>query len=90
MNTCQEKTVNARNSPLHNTPTIAELRMSRLRYPRGTLMAMILLAVVFLLFGLFASAIQPEYAAPPETITGLLSSLSEWATGATGSPGQAC
>lgn len=79
MNSCREKTVNAKATRLNYVPSIAELRMSRLRHPRGTLIAMILLATVFLLFGVVASAIQPGDAAQPEAMTGMLTSLARWA-----------
>ncbi len=38
------------------------IRLSRLNHPRGTLVAMALLAAVFLLFGVFAHALHPELA----------------------------
>jgi hypothetical protein len=38
-------------------------RLSRIRAPRGTATAMILLAVFFLLFGLWISVMAPEQAA---------------------------
>lgn|GEM_PF-6994234 len=51
-------------------PVLSEIRMSRLRYPRATLFAMILLAVVFLLFGWVASAFEPAYTPAPSTFEG--------------------
>lgn len=46
------------------------IRLSRLSHPRATMLAMILLAAVFLLFGLFANALHPELAmqAPEKSI----------------------
>ena len=38
-------------------------RLSRIRAPRGTITAVILLAVFFILFGLWVSAVAPEHAA---------------------------
>ncbi len=47
------------------------IRLSRLNQPRGTLVAMVLLAVVFLLFGVFANALHPELAVSvPESTAG--------------------
>ncbi len=52
-------------------PLISEIRMSRLRHPRASILAMVLLAVVFLAFGLIASALEPGYSPAPSTAEGL-------------------
>ncbi len=46
------------------------MRLSRLNHPRGTLVAMVLLAAVFLLFGAFAHALLPELTAGAPEATG--------------------
>ncbi len=43
--------------------------LSRVNHPRGTLVAMVLLAAVFLLFGVFAHALHPELAAQTPAAT---------------------
>ena len=58
-----------------------ETRMSRLSHPRATAFAMILLAVVFLLFGVFASAIEPAYTPAPNTFEGAAVIVSSWIFG---------
>ena len=63
-------------------PVFAEFRMSRFRQPRATMFAMILLAVVFLLFGVFASAVEPVHVPAPNTVEGAAHILSQWAFGA--------
>ncbi len=45
------------------------IRLSRVNHPRGTLVAMVLLAAVFLLFGVFAHALHPELAAQTPAAT---------------------
>jgi len=60
------------------------MRMSRLSHPRATLVAMILLAVVFLLFGMFASAVEPHYAPAPNTIDGAVAIICDWVLGCAG------
>jgi len=45
------------------------IRLSRVNHPRGTLVAMVLLATVFLLFGVFAHALHPELAAQAPAAT---------------------
>ncbi len=45
------------------------IRLSRVNHPRGTLVAMVLLAAVFLLFGVFANALHPELAAQAPAAT---------------------
>lgn len=59
-------------------PILSEIRMSRLRYPRATLFAMILLAVVFLLFGWVASAFEPSYTPAPTTFEGAAMIIVQW------------
>ncbi len=54
------------------------IRLSRLTHPRASLIALVLLAVVFGLFGIVASALHPELsAAVPATVP----SLFEFAAG---------
>ena len=70
---------------IHNTksPRINDMRLSRLSHPRATLVAMILLAVVFLTFGVFAQAMQPGVEMPaPNTVEGALMLVSDWVFGA--------
>jgi hypothetical protein len=74
----REKTVNTKSTHLDYGPTIGEMRMSRLGHPRATMVAAILLAVVFLLFGMFASAIEPGHAAAPNTINGAVALIGDW------------
>ena len=63
-------------------PLIGELRLSRLRQPRGTTLAMVLLAVVFLAFGVFANAVEPTSlpgAMPaPNTVDGAMHLITGW------------
>ena len=63
-------------------PMFSEIRMSRLAQPRATVVAMILLAVVFLLFGVFASAVEPTYSAAPNTLEGMATIFGNWVFGA--------
>ncbi len=76
MNRDSEQTVNAKNMDIG--PTIGDMRLSRLSHPRASLMAMVLLAVVFLLFGLFASAAEASYAPAPNTVGGAMGLISDW------------
>ena len=76
MNRNSEQTVNAKN--LDIGPTIGDMRMSRLGHPRASLMAMVLLASVYLLFGLFASAAEASYAPAPNTVGGAMSLIGDW------------
>ena len=78
MNRLSEKTVNTKTTHIEYGPTIGEMRMSRLRYPRASLLAVVLLAVVFLLFGMFASAVEPAYTPAPNTINGAASLIGDW------------
>ncbi len=62
---------------------INDMRLSRLSHPRATLVAMVLLAIVFLTFGVFAQAMQGSVEMPaPNTIQGALVLVSDWAFGA--------
>ncbi len=45
------------------------IRLSRVNHPRGTLVAMVLLAAVFLLFVFLAHALHPELAAQTPAAT---------------------
>ena len=74
----REKTVNTKTTQIECGPTIGEMRMSRLSHPRASLVAMILLATVFLLFGLFASAVEPSYTPAPNTLGGAASLIGDW------------
>jgi hypothetical protein len=79
MNRLRDKTVNTKTTHIEYGPTIGDMRMSRLSHPRASLVAMILLAVVFLLFGMFASAaIEPSYTPAPNTINGAASLIGDW------------
>jgi hypothetical protein len=79
MNTDREKPVNTRVNQMGYGPTVSDMRMSRLSHPRGTLLAMILLAAVFLLFGMFAAAaVEPGYVPPPSTVDGAASLIGDW------------
>jgi hypothetical protein len=78
MNRLREKTVNTKTSQIEYGPTIGDMRLSRLSHPRASLFAMILLAVVFLLFGLFASAMEPAYTPAPNTLNGTVSLIGDW------------
>ena len=54
-------------------------RLSRLTHPRATLIAMVLLVVVFGLFGAFASAAHPELSlTTPATFEAAATVLSTW------------
>ena len=83
MNLNREKTVNTKTTHAGYGPTVNEIRISRLSHPRATLMAMVLLAVVFLLFGMFANAIEVTHAAAPNTIEGAAVLISDWVFGCT-------
>ncbi len=78
MNRLREKTVNSKTTHIEYGPTIGDMRMSRLSHPRASLVAMVLLAVVFLMFGLFASAVEPSYTPAPNTINGAASLIGDW------------
>lgn len=78
MNRDSEKTVNTKPTSISYGPTVSDMRMSRLSHPRATILAMVLLAVVFLLFGLFASAVEPSYAPAPNTIDGAMARIGDW------------
>jgi hypothetical protein len=57
-------------------------RLSRIRAPRGTLAAMILLAVVFLSFGLALSAAEPAHAAAtPASLPLSILTVANWLFG---------
>lgn len=60
---------------------ISEIRMSRLSHPRASLFAMLLLAAVFLLFGLIASAFEPGYSPAPNTFEGSAMIFGQWLLG---------
>jgi hypothetical protein len=62
-------------------PIISEIRMSRLRHPRASLFAMLLLAAVFLLFGLIASALEPGFSPAPNTLEGSAMIFGHWLLG---------
>ena len=63
-------------------PTVNEIRMSRLSHPRASLVAMLLLAGVFLLFGAFANAtVEHAHLPAPNTIEGAAMLLSDWLLG---------
>jgi len=62
-------------------PIISEIRMSRLSHPRASLFAMLLLAAVFLLFGLVASAFEPGYSPAPNTVEGSAMIFGHWLLG---------
>lgn len=79
MNRLRDKTVNTKTTRIEYGPTIGDMRMSRLSHPRASLLAMILLAVVFLLFGMFASAaMEPSYTPAPHTINGAANLIGDW------------
>ena len=59
------------------------IRLSRLTHPRASLIAMVLLAIVFGLFGIVASLLHPELgaagpAAAPNTFEGAALLFSNW------------
>lgn len=81
MNTrAHTQTVNVR-STAGERNILNEIRMSRLSHPRATLFAMILLAVVFGLFGLIASAFEPSYTPPPTSLEGAARIFGDWLFG---------
>jgi len=63
--------------PAHR-PLISEIRVSRLRQPRATILAMILLAVVFLLFGMIAAAVEPAHPPMPTSAEGVANFVLTW------------
>lgn len=67
--------------PEPHRPVLREIRMSRLSYPRASLFAMLLLAAVFLLFGLAASAWEPGYSPAPNTFEGSAMIFGHWLFG---------
>jgi len=77
----QERTmVNTESTP--TGPTLADLRLSRLRHPRASGLALLLLAAVFLLFGLFANLNGTDYTARPALpAEQALGKLGEWVGG---------
>ncbi len=81
MNSNREKTVNTNTMHPGYGPTVNEIRLSRLSHPRATLMAMVLLAGVFLLFGMFANATEVSHAAAPNTIEGAAMLIGDWVSG---------
>ena len=87
MNQSRENTVTTKSTPTHSGPTIGDMRLSRLSHPRGTVMAMVLVAAVFLLFGMFASAMEPAYAPAPNTVDGAVSLIGHWVMACTGITG---
>jgi hypothetical protein len=78
MNRDSAKKVNTKSTSFGYGPTVSDMRMSRLSHPRATVLAILLLAVVFLLFGLFASAVEPSYAPAPSTIDGAMVRIGDW------------
>ena len=77
MNSDREDTVNTKPTFRYG-PTIYEMRLSRLSHPRATFFAMILLAAVFLLIGLFAGAADVSHSPAPNTVNGALSLIGHW------------
>jgi len=67
--------------PEPQRPILSEVRMSRLSHPRASLFAMLLLAGVFLLFGLVASAMEPGYSPAPNTFEGSAMIFGHWLFG---------
>lgn len=78
MNINRDKTVTTKTTHMEYGPTIGEMRLSRLGHPRASLFAIILLAAVFLLFGLFASAAVSDYSPAPNTIDGAVALIGDW------------
>jgi hypothetical protein len=68
-------------SPYQARSIISEIRMSRLSHPRASLFAMLLLAAVFLLFGIVASAYEPSYSPAPNTFEGSARIFGNWLMG---------
>ena len=79
MNLHREKSVNTKTTA--TGPLVNEIRLSRLSHPRATLVAMVLLAAVFLLFGMFAGATEPAAIPAPNTLDGALLLIGDWAFG---------
>jgi len=67
---------------MNNSSTNHSFRLSRLTHPRATLVAIILLAVVFGLFGAVANALHPELSAvapaAPDTWAGVVQLIDGW------------
>lgn len=78
MNMNRDKTVTTKTNQMGYGPTIGEMRLSRLGHPRASLFAIVLLAAVFLLFGLFASAAASNYSPAPNTIDGAVALIGDW------------
>jgi hypothetical protein len=70
--------VDSKTTHIEYGPTIGDMRLSRLSHPRASLVAIILLAAVFLMFGMFASAMEPSYTPAPNTINGAASLIGDW------------
>jgi hypothetical protein len=86
----KEKTVNTdavigqapRPAPSPLALRFSELRMTRLSHPRANLLAVLLLAAVFLIFGLIASAaLEPSYTPAPSTAEGSMLLIGNWLLG---------
>lgn len=59
-----------------------EFRISRIKTPRGTVAAMLLLTTVFLIFGFALSAAEPvQVAVTPRPATMTLMTLASWLLG---------
>ena len=59
-------------------PQINDIRLSRLSHPRATLFAAVMLAIVFLLFGVFANAMAPPHMPAPNTLDGAAVLVCDW------------
>ncbi len=85
MNRNREQPVNTKPTFRYG-PTIGQMRLSRLSHPRGTVFAMILLAVVFLLFGLLANAAGVSHTPAPSTVNGAATLIGHWVMASVGAP----
>ena len=74
-----EKTVTTKTTDIG--PLVNDMRLSRLSHPRATLVAMVLLASVFLLFGMFAAAGEPAATPAPNTLDGAILLIGDWVLG---------
>jgi len=78
-----EATFNTIRSPKRvrasHRPLISEIRVSRLRQPRATTLAIVLLATVFLLFGMVAAAMEPAHPPMPTSAEGVVNLIASWA-----------